>query len=241
MRVHAFVGRSATGCTWWCGCPWNCCSTSICPNAAPATSTWRKSTPHCRPSRRRERTSNSSTTARLSPGAPRASPRPRTARSRATNGRWRHPRPSCRSGGCLLEPGLLRRPPRVPDPLADSAFAIDFHRPGAAGAAQARSALHDPDGAVRAFDILTGSGEVALDPRWHQAAWTLRQSGFDHILDGPTTCLFLLCLVVPFRRIGWTLVGRDHGVHGWRIRSRSLQPPTAGCRSAPGSRRWSKS
>jgi hypothetical protein len=63
-----------------------------------------------------------------------------------------------------------------------------------------------PGGAVRAFEIATGSGPVALDPRWHQAAWTFVKAGFEHILDGPDHLLFLLCLVVPFRRIEWKLV-----------------------------------
>ncbi len=46
-----------------------------------------------------------------------------------------------------------------------------------------------------------------LDPRWHQAAWAFLKAGFSHILDGPDHLLFLLCLVIPFRRIGWTLMG----------------------------------
>jgi hypothetical protein len=45
-----------------------------------------------------------------------------------------------------------------------------------------------------------------LDPRWHQAAWAFVKFGFAHILDGVDHLLFLLCLVMPFRRIGWTLV-----------------------------------
>jgi hypothetical protein len=45
-----------------------------------------------------------------------------------------------------------------------------------------------------------------LDPRWHQAAWTFVKFGFWHILDGVDHLLFLLCLVMPFRRVSWTLV-----------------------------------
>jgi hypothetical protein len=33
------------------------------------------------------------------------------------------------------------------------------------------------------------------------------KSGFRHILDGWDHLLFLLCLVLPFRRLSWTLVG----------------------------------
>jgi hypothetical protein len=64
-----------------------------------------------------------------------------------------------------------------------------------------------PDGAVRAYQLAGDAGHVILDPRWHQAAWAFVKFGFLHILDGIDHLLFLLCLVIPFRRIGWTLVG----------------------------------
>jgi len=41
---------------------------------------------------------------------------------------------------------------------------------------------------------------VRLDPRWHQAAARFVRLGFFHILDGTDHLLFLLCLVIPFRR-----------------------------------------
>jgi uncharacterized membrane-anchored protein YitT (DUF2179 family) len=41
---------------------------------------------------------------------------------------------------------------------------------------------------------------VRLDPRWHQAASRFVKDGFLHILDGIDHLLFLLCLVIPFRR-----------------------------------------
>jgi hypothetical protein len=63
-----------------------------------------------------------------------------------------------------------------------------------------------PEGSVRAFELHPGAGRVTLDPRWYQAAFTFVASGFEHILGGPDHLLFLLCLVLPFRRIGWTLV-----------------------------------
>ena len=62
-----------------------------------------------------------------------------------------------------------------------------------------------PDGSVRAYE-LHGAGRVALDPRWYQAAGTFTASGFWHILGGLDHLFFLLCLVLPFRRIGWALV-----------------------------------
>ena len=57
-----------------------------------------------------------------------------------------------------------------------------------------------PGGAVRAFEFLGDPGVVRLDPRWHQAALQFVKLGFLHILDGIDHLLFLLCLVIPFRR-----------------------------------------
>ena len=56
-------------------------------------------------------------------------------------------------------------------------------------------------GVERAFDLTGDPGAVALDPRWSQAAWRFLRAGFFHILDGADHLLFLLCLVLPFRRI----------------------------------------
>jgi hypothetical protein len=64
-----------------------------------------------------------------------------------------------------------------------------------------------PDGPSRAYQLHGGAGHVALDPRWHQAAWAFVKFGFFHILDGIDHLLFLLCLVVPFRRLSWSLLG----------------------------------
>src|SRR5450432_2836651 len=41
---------------------------------------------------------------------------------------------------------------------------------------------------------------VRLDPSWRQAALRFIRQGFLHILDGTDHLLFLLCLVIPFRR-----------------------------------------
>ena len=57
-------------------------------------------------------------------------------------------------------------------------------------------------GVVRAFDLHGDPGLVRLDPRWHQAAWRFVEAGFLHILEGTDHLLFLLCLVIPFRRLG---------------------------------------
>jgi len=63
-----------------------------------------------------------------------------------------------------------------------------------------------PGGPARAYQLHGGAGRVALDPRWYQAAATFTASGFWHILGGLDHLLFLLCLVLPFRRLGWPLV-----------------------------------
>ena len=53
---------------------------------------------------------------------------------------------------------------------------------------------------MRAFELVGDPGLVRLDPRWHQAALRFVALGFSHILDGTDHLLFLLCLVIPFRR-----------------------------------------
>ena len=57
-----------------------------------------------------------------------------------------------------------------------------------------------PGGAVRAFELPGDPGIVHLDPSWFQAAFQFVKLGFEHILDGTDHLLFLLCLVIPFRR-----------------------------------------
>jgi HupE/UreJ protein len=58
-----------------------------------------------------------------------------------------------------------------------------------------------PNGTERAFQLHNDPGLVRLDPRWFQAAWTFVVEGFFHILGGFDHLLFLLCLVIPFRRM----------------------------------------
>lgn len=57
-------------------------------------------------------------------------------------------------------------------------------------------------GATRAFEFHGDPGLVRLDPRWHHAALRFVGSGFLHILEGTDHLLFILCLVIPFRRFG---------------------------------------
>jgi len=60
--------------------------------------------------------------------------------------------------------------------------------------------------AERAFQFHGNSGVVRLDPRWFQAASRFVVDGFFHILGGVDHLLFLLCLVIPFRRLGALIV-----------------------------------
>ena len=55
-------------------------------------------------------------------------------------------------------------------------------------------------GVERVFQLEGDAGVVPLDPRWHQSMLRFLAQGFEHILDGADHLLFLLCLVVPFRR-----------------------------------------
>jgi hypothetical protein len=59
-----------------------------------------------------------------------------------------------------------------------------------------------PGGTERAFEFIGDPGLVRLDPSWYQAARSFVALGVEHILGGLDHLLFLLCLVVPFRRIG---------------------------------------
>jgi len=89
----------------------------------------------------------------------------------------------------------------VPIQSATSAFSIHpkFARLGQRVVTALR--FLPPDAAERAFEFHGDPGLVRLDPRWHQAALRFVESGFWHILEGADHLLFLLCLVIPFRRL----------------------------------------
>jgi hypothetical protein len=53
----------------------------------------------------------------------------------------------------------------------------------------------------RALDVHADTGIVHLDPSWYQAFYLFARDGFFHILDGTDHLLFLLCLVIPFRKL----------------------------------------
>jgi hypothetical protein len=53
----------------------------------------------------------------------------------------------------------------------------------------------------RAMIVPAGAGPVDLDPAWYRAAGGFVVLGIEHILTGTDHLLFLLCLVVPVRRL----------------------------------------
>jgi HupE / UreJ protein len=87
-----------------------------------------------------------------------------------------------------------------------SSFAIDprFARLGLRVSTTIR--FLPPGGAERAFELQGDPGVVRLDPSWLQAARSFVEQGFLHILSGTDHLLFLLCVVIPFRRLGPLIV-----------------------------------
>ena len=91
---------------------------------------------------------------------------------------------------------------KYPIRSAQAGFSLDFHvSPGLGDHLKLDIRFLSSSGAVRAYELRTGAGEVAIDPRWHQAAWMFVKAGFFHILGGADHLLFLFCLVIPFRRL----------------------------------------
>ncbi|MEX0708109.1 MAG: HupE/UreJ family protein [Woeseia sp.] len=90
---------------------------------------------------------------------------------------------------------------RYPIRSADAAFAIEprFRRLGLNTITVLTFVA--PDGTERLFEFSNDPGVVELDPSWHNAFTRFIAFGFDHILDGTDHLLFVLCLIIPFRRI----------------------------------------
>ncbi len=105
----------------------------------------------------------------------------------------------------MLEQAMLDVVLRTPITSSESRFSIDpaWAHLGIRTTTVLR--FITPDGAERVFQYQGNPGRVRLDPRWHQALLRFVALGFAHILDGIDHLLFLLCLVIPLRRI-WPLV-----------------------------------
>jgi hypothetical protein len=58
-----------------------------------------------------------------------------------------------------------------------------------------------PNKSERIFELSGNPGLVDLDPRWHNAFFRFTSVGIAHILDGIDHLLFVLCLIIPFRRL----------------------------------------
>ena len=58
-----------------------------------------------------------------------------------------------------------------------------------------------PNGVSRVYELHDDAGLVELDPSWFHAASLFVKMGFLHILEGTDHLLFLLCLVIPYRRV----------------------------------------
>ncbi len=89
----------------------------------------------------------------------------------------------------------------VPVPVAAGEFSVHLKLARLGQRVVTTLRFLPPGGAERAFEFHGDPGLVRLDPRWHQAALRFVESGFLHILQGYDHLLFLLCLVIPFRRM----------------------------------------
>lgn len=92
---------------------------------------------------------------------------------------------------------LIRYP--ISDAAADFSIAPNFARLGLQTTTVVRF-LH-ADGVERVFQFSGDPGTVQLDPRWYQAFFRFVGTGISHILDGTDHLLFVICLLIPFRRI----------------------------------------
>ena len=88
----------------------------------------------------------------------------------------------------------------APIASASSSFAVDARLDRLGRHVTTALQLVSADGVDRVFELQGRSGLVQLDPRWHQSLLRFLGQGFEHILGGIDHLLFLLCLVVPFRR-----------------------------------------
>jgi hypothetical protein len=85
---------------------------------------------------------------------------------------------------------------------SDSAFAIESTLAADLGDYTRLAIRFMPfDEAGRALTINGASGRVALNPPWYEASAGFVRPGIGRILSGYDHLLFLLCLILPFRRV----------------------------------------
>ena len=83
----------------------------------------------------------------------------------------------------------------------DSEFSIDPGLERLASRVMTVLKFLPPGGEERVLMYTGDPGLVTLDPQWPQATVQFIKSGFEHILGGLDHLLFILCLVIPFRRL----------------------------------------
>ncbi|MDT8342379.1 MAG: HupE/UreJ family protein, partial [Longimicrobiales bacterium] len=105
--------------------------------------------------------------------------------------------------GTLLPAGQALVDARLTVPITDDRARFAVEPELAHLGVRTLSVIHflPPEGPERVFQYRGNPGRVELDPRWMHAALTFVRGGFRHILAGVDHLLFLLCLVIPFRRI----------------------------------------
>jgi hypothetical protein len=92
---------------------------------------------------------------------------------------------------------LIRYP--INDASSDFSIAPTFSRLGLQTTTVVRF-MH-VDGVERDYQFYGDPGIVHLDPRWYQAFFLFVGTGVSHILDGIDHLMFVICLLIPFRRI----------------------------------------
>jgi HupE / UreJ protein len=58
-----------------------------------------------------------------------------------------------------------------------------------------------PSGSTSSYEFLDDPGLIRFDPAWYQTTEQFIKMGFSYFLAGADYLVFLLCLVIPFRRI----------------------------------------
>jgi hypothetical protein len=58
-----------------------------------------------------------------------------------------------------------------------------------------------PTGAASTYEFLDDPGLIRFDPAWYQTTEQFFKMGFSYFLGGADYFVFLLCLIIPFRRI----------------------------------------
>jgi len=82
---------------------------------------------------------------------------------------------------------------------SDFSIAPEFARLGLKTTTVIR--FHHVNGVERIYQFSGDPGLLRLDPRWHHAFFRFVASGVEHILDGVDHLLFVICLLIPFRRL----------------------------------------